>query len=360
MSYFIRRLMLVPVTFVCITFMVYTVMRLAPGGPIEQAQLRIQMGAMQEGGGGGAAGNGDVQLSIPESQLDDLKRYYKLDRSIPVGYAIWLGVYPDRDRDGEFCGVLQGDLGISTRYSDPVIDTIVSKFPISIYFGLIGYFATWIVCIPLGVQKAIRHRSMFDTASSMVVFLGYSIPGFVACLIMMLLLSTDLGWDVLPLGRFRSEPWDDWWDAGQYWRCIKDQVWHTAIPVAGYVMGGFATMTILMKNSLLENLGADYVRTAFAKGLSENRVVFLHALRNSMIPICVGVGHAIGLLFAGSFLIEKTCNIPGMGLLGFNSLVERDYPVLMGILVFGVLIRLTGNIISDVVLALVDPRVRFG
>ena len=118
-------------------------------------------------------------------------------------------------------------------------------------------------------------------------------------------------------------------------------------------------MTILMKNSLLENLGADYVRTSFAKGLAERRVVFVHALRNSLIPICVGIGNAIGLLFAGSFLIEKTCNIPGMGLLGFTSLLDRDYPVLMGILVFGVLIQLTGNIISDLVLALVDPRVRF-
>jgi len=216
------------------------------------------------------------------------------------------------------------------------------------------------VCIPLGVNKALRHRTHFDTASSLVVFVGYSIPGFVACLILLLLFATDLGWDLFPLGRFRSEGWDEWWAAGEYFRCVKDQLWHTAIPVTGYMLGGFATMTILMKNSLLENLGADYVRTAFAKGLPERRVVFVHALRNSLIPICVGVGHAIGLLFAGSFLIEKTCNIPGMGLLTFTSLVERDYPVLMGVLVFGVLIRLTGNILSDIVLALVDPRVRFG
>ena len=124
-------------------------------------------------------------------------------------------------------------------------------------------------------------------------------------------------------------------------------------------LGSFATMTILMKNSLLENLGADYVRTAFAKGLPQHRVVFVHALRNSLVPLLVGVGHALGLLFAGSFLIEKTCNINGMGLLGFTSLLERDYPVLMGILVFIVLIQLVGNIVSDVVLAFADPRVRF-
>lgn len=367
-TYFLRRILLVPLTFICITFMVYTIMRMAPGGPIEQAQLRIQMAQMQEGGGSVSANEtGDTSMS--DEQIEKLKRYYKLDRSIPVGYAIWLGVWPDRDRNGEFHGILWGNFGKSYRYSDDVLDTIISRFPISIYFGLIGYFATWLVCIPLGVQKALKHRSLFDSISSMVVFLGYSIPGFVACLVLMLLFATELVSDVtdgsinldyFPLGRFRSEGWDEWWEAGEYWRCIKDQLHHTAIPVLGYILAGFATMTVLMKNSLLENLSADYVRTAFAKGLSEQRVIFLHALRNSLIPICVGIGHAIGLLFAGSFLIEKTCNIPGMGLLGFNSLLERDYPVLMGLLVFAVLIRLTGNILSDIVLALVDPRVRFG
>ena len=160
----------------------------------------------------------------------------------------------------------------------------------------------------------------------------------------------------MPLGGFRSE---NWAELGFFAR-IANQLHHTAIPVVGYVMGGFATMTILMKNSLLDNLGADYVRTAFAKGLSERRVVFVHAMRNSLIPLTVGIGHALGLLFAGSFLIEKTCNIPGMGLLSFNSVIQRDYPVILGTLVFLVLIRLTGNIFSDVIWALIDPRIRFG
>lgn len=361
-TYFIRRILLVPVTFLVITFMVYTIMRKAPGGPIEQAEMQILMAQAQEGGLV-APVDETGELILDQKALDALKRHFKLHRSIPVGYLIWLGVWPDDTREGEFSGILQGDFGESTRYSDPVLDTIISKFPISIYFGLIGYIATWIICVPLGVIKALKHRSVFDTASSITVFLGYSIPGFVVCLVLMMLFSTDLvseSWNLLPLGRFRSEGWDEWWANGEYWRCIMDQIHHTIIPVIGYMMASFAAMTILMKNSLLENLGADYVRTAFAKGLTERRVIFLHALRNSLIPLCVGIGHAIGLLFAGSFLIEKTCNIPGMGLLGFNSLVERDYPVLLGILVFMVLIRLCGNIISDLVLALVDPRVRFG
>jgi len=354
-SYFVRRLLLIPVTFICITALVYTVIRLAPGGPIEQAKIQMQA-ASAEGGAGAAEGTGELEL--PQEAIDQLKRYYKLDKSIPVGYLIWLGLWPDEDKGG-FSGIVQGDFGTSYRYSDSVLDTIISKFPISVYFGLIGYLLTWIVCIPLGIKKALKHRSMFDTTTSMVVFMGYSIPGFVACLILLLLFATDLFWNILPLGGFRSENWDVMWADGEYWWCIKDQISHTIIPIIGYVMGGFATMTILMKNSLLDNLGADYVRTAFAKGLTERRVIYVHALRNSLIPICVGIGHAIGLLLAGSFLIEKTCNIPGMGLLGYMSLVERDYPVLMGIVVIAVSLRLVGNVLSDLILAVVDPRVRF-
>ncbi|MFQ5504251.1 MAG: ABC transporter permease subunit [Planctomycetota bacterium] len=357
-SYFIRRLLLVPVTFTIITFLIYTIIRLAPAGPIEQATLQMRQ-AMNEGGAGGGLGAGE-ELALPQEAIDQLKRYYKLDKAVPVGYLIWLGALPDDGNEGRFSGILQGDFGKSYRYSDPVLATIVSKFPISIYFGLIGYLLTWLVCIPLGVKKALAHRSLFDTTSSVVVFLGYSVPGFVAALGLMLMFATDFGVKLFPLGDFRSENWDEMWAKGETWWCITDQLSHTLIPLTAYVLAGFATMTILMKNSLLDNLGADYVRTAFAKGLSEKRVIFLHALRNSLIPICVGIGHAIGLLFAGSFLIEKTCNIPGMGLLGFNSLVERDYPVLMGILTFGVLVRLVGNILSDIVLAVVDPRVRFG
>jgi microcin C transport system permease protein len=358
-SYFIRRLLLVPVTFVCITFLVYIILRLAPSGPIEQA--RQQMLAQQAEGGRGSGGLGATgELEMPKEALEQLQRYWKLDRHPVIGYAIWLGVWPDRSNEGRFSGVLQGDFGRSIQWSEPVLKSIRSRLPVSIYFGLIGFFATWLVCIPLGVQKAIRHRSLFDTASSLVVFVGYAIPGFVAALVLLLLFATDLiGCSLLPLGRFRSEGWDDWWARGEYWRCIRDQVSHTIIPIAGYLIGGFATMTILMKNSLLDNLGSDYVRTAFAKGLPERRVIFVHALRNSLIPLAVSAGHVLGLLFAGSFLIEKTCNIPGMGLLGYDALLFRDIPLQMGTLVFIVLIQLTGNIFSDVLLAIVDPRVRF-
>ena len=161
--------------------------------------------------------------------------------------------------------------------------------------------------------------------------------------------------DWLPLGGYKPDGIAQmgWLEA--FWGRLR----HMIIPVFGYTLASFATMTILMKNSLLENLNKDYVRTAFAKGLKEKRVVFIHALRNSLIPVTAGIGHALGLLFAGSFLIEKACNIPGMGLLGFQAIVRRDYPIILGILVFGVLIRLFGNILSDVIWALIDPRIRF-
>jgi microcin C transport system permease protein len=358
-SYFVRRLLLIPLTFVCITFLVYTVMRLAPGGPIEQARLQAEARMNGEVGGAGAGLGLDSASALPPAAIAQLERYYKLDKPIWMGYLIWLGAFPDEQKDGRFSGILEGDFGTSYRYSEPVVGRIVSRFPVSVYFGLIAFFATWGVCIPLGVKKALAHRTTFDTVSSFVVFLGYSTPGFVAALLLLLYLATDMGWNIFPLGRFRDERWDDWWAAGQYARCIKDQIWHTIIPIAGYVVSGFATTTILMKNSLLENLSADYVRTAFAQGISERRVIFVHALRNSLIPMCVTIGHALGYLFAGSFLIEKTCNIQGMGLLGYESIIERDYPVSMGILVFTVLIYLTGNIFSDIILAFVDPRVRF-
>jgi len=251
-----------------------------------------------------------------------------------------------------FSGILQLDFGRSYTHSEPVLGLIGSRMEISIQFGLIGYFLTWLVCVPLGVLKAIKHRTGFDTGSSVAVFLGYSIPNFVLCLI---LLSTIAGgW--LPLGGYKPENIEDlgWWES------VIGRIRHMIIPVAGYMIGGFASMTILMKNSLLENLGADYVRTAFAKGLSEKRVIFVHALRNSLIPVTAGIGHALGLLFAGSFLIEKTCNIPGMGLLGYQAILERDFPITLGLLVFLVLIRLFGNILSDVIWALIDPRIRFG
>jgi len=232
---------------------------------------------------------------------------------------------------------------------------IKKRFPVSIFLGLIGFILSYIVCVPLGVLKAIKHGSRIDFASSAIVFLGYSIPGWALGTLLLVLFGGGTFWNVFPLGGFRP----DNWEYLGFFQKIQQQLYYMFLPVVCYMVGSFATLTILMKNSLMENLGQDYVRTAFAKGLGEKRVIFLHALRNSLIPISTGLGHFFSLILAGSFLIERVFNIDGMGYLGYNSIIQRDYPVALGILVISSLLLLVGNILSDIIYVVVDPRIRF-
>jgi microcin C transport system permease protein len=258
-----------------------------------------------------------------------------------VSYAQWLGK------------LIRGDLGVSTRYYDSVWSMIRDRIPISLYFGILSLIATYGVCIPLGIAKAIRHKGVFDNLSSIVVFIGYAIPGWVAGIVMILLFASH--WEIFPLGELVSENFEELSLASKF----TDLAWHTVMPLAAYLIGAFSFMTFLMKNTLMDNLAADYVRTAMAKGLSFKRAVFGHALRNSLIPIATTFGNNISVILSGSFLVEKVFNIDGMGLLGYESVVERDYPVVMGVLAISSLLFLIGNILSDMCVALVDPRVKF-
>ena len=342
-TYFLRRLLLMIPTFLGITVLVFTIMQFVPGGPIEQAIMKMKMAAASEGGGAGGMGAAGVSVDMPIEAIEELKKQFRFDKPVPVRYALWLN------------DLLHLDLGKSYKYNEPVWDVIRSRFPVSIYFGLIGFLLAYLVCIPLGVFKALRHGSRFDFITSTIVFIGYSIPGWALGAALLVLLGGGSFWDVVPLGGFRSE---NWAQLG-LWEKITDQVHHTILPVLCYMVGSFASLTVLMKNSLLDNLGQDYVRTAFAKGLSEQRVVFLHAMRNSLIPIATGLGHAISLVMAGSYLIERVFNINGIGYLGFDAVVERDYAVVMGILVINTALTLIGNILSDVLYVVIDPRIRF-
>jgi microcin C transport system permease protein len=344
-AYFARRLLLLIPTFIGITMVVFVITRFVPGGPIEQAILKMKAAGM---GGEGGAGSGSLAdagggSGIPAEVRAEMEKRFGFDRPAPVAYVRWLG------------DVVRLDLGKSYKYNVPVMDVITKRFPVSIYFGLIGFTLAYLVCIPLGVMKAIRHGSPFDVASSFIVFVGYSIPGWALGALLLVYFGGGnfLSW--IPLGGFRSPDWETmgWWSR------ILDQAHHTIGPVLCYAIGSFATLTVLMKNSLMENLGQDYVRSAFAKGLPERRVVFVHALRNSLIPVCTGLGHALGIIMAGSYLIEFTFNIDGLGYLGYTSIVERDYAVVMGVLVINTLLVLTGNIFSDILYVLTDPRIRF-
>ncbi len=352
-NYFIRRLLLMIPTFIGITIVTFVILQIVPGGPLEQEIMKIKMGVASMGGAGqfGAAPDVGVSASatqfggmqLPEEAMAEMKKFYGMDKPIYMRYLTWIW------------RIIQLDFGTSYVFAEPVLKTIADRLPVSVYFGLLGFIASYSICIPLGVAKAIKHGSKFDTLSSILVFIAYSMPGWAVGAILLVLLGGGSFWDVFPLGEFRSENWADL----TFFSKVVDQVYHTILPGIAWILGGFATMTILMKNSLIENLGQDYVRTAFAKGLTEKRVVFLHALRNSLIPMATEIGHLISIFLAGSFMIEKTFNINGIGLLGYNALIYRDYPVALGFLVIGSIIGLLGNILSDVAYAVVDPRIRF-
>ena len=343
-AYFLRRLILIVPTFIGITIMVFAITRFVPGGPVERiiANAR-QMQAMHSSSGGSSGARSAPGAGQPLSveQINRLKKYYGFDKPLLQSYFSWLSK------------VLHGNLGRSTRYYDPVWDIIKARIPISLYFGILTMLIIYGVCIPLGIAKAVRHNSGFDNISSVIIFTGYAIPGWVAGVIMLVMFSSRF--DIFPLGGLTSDMFSDLSLIAK----IKDIAWHTVLPLLAYVIGSFSVMTLLMKNTLMDNLSADYVRTAIAKGLSFKQAVFRHAMQNSLIPIATGFGNNISIILTGSFLIEKVFNINGMGLLGYESVVDRDYPVVMGILVISSLLFMIGNILSDICVAIVDPRVRF-
>ena len=425
-TYFLRRILLMIPTFLGSTVLVFTILQLAPGGPLEQTILQLQMGGMTGSGEGGVTSTDMMGGSVlPASALKDLKRFYGFDKPIYQRYLIWLGLWPreikHRDftispgqfqvekrvgkKDGqiwrvdvkdshdgslmvyeksgsqsdiwvatvveskedgtreavifqhEFSGILTGNLGRSYTYMRPVTEVMRPRFKISLLFGLTGMFLSYLVCIPLGIRKALNHGSVFDVGSSVIIFIAYSIPGWALGGVLLVLFGGGSFWDVFPLGGFRSPV--EIWETLAWYEKIIDQVHHMILPIIAWSIASFATMTVLMKNSLLENLSQDYIRTAFAKGLREKRVVWIHAMRNSVIPIASGIGHIIGVVIAGSYFIERVFNIDGFGKMAFEAVLQRDYPITLGFLVIVVLIRLIGNIISDLALATVDPRIRF-
>jgi microcin C transport system permease protein len=337
LSYILRRLLLVIPTFIGITIVVFTLTRMVPGGPIERMMTAYQMANQQQSSQHSLAGN-----TLSQDQLDQLKQYYGFDKPILTSYFEWLGK------------LIQFDLGMSTRYYEPVWDTIKERLPISIFYGVCTLILTYLIAIPLGIYKALKHGETGDFVTSLVVFLGYAIPNYIVAIA--LLYSFSFHFEFFPMGGFSSDEFDylPWQD--QVWDIIE----HATLPLIAYISGSFAVMTFMVKNALLDNLSAQYVQTAIAKGLSFKQATLRHALRNSLIPLATHFGNNISVILMGSFLIETIFNIDGFGLLGYESLIERDYPVVMGILVISALLTLFGNILSDICVALVDPRIRFG
>jgi len=326
-------------TFLGITFVTFLLLQFVPGGQIDQ--LRMQLAGAGGGGEAGGAGGARVQLEIPDAQLEQLREYYGFDEPVHVAYAEWLW------------NTVRLDLGTSFRYSEPVLTVIGDRLPISIYYGVLTAFFTYAICIPLGILKAIKHRTPVDNATSALIFVGYAIPGFALGAVLSNLLAVR--WEIFPLGGFTSSAFAEMSLGGK----VVDLAMHSFLPLIAYLVGSFAVTTMLMKNSLIENMSADYVRTALAKGLSWRRAVFVHALRNSLIPMATSLGSLLGIFLTGSFLIERVFAINGVGLLAFEAIQARDFPVVMGFLVISSVVLMVGNLVSDLAVALVDPRVRF-
>lgn len=288
-----------------------------------------------------------ARFETEKDRQDRFKRRNTGSKNLP-SYSPRAVIYQTR-----MAGLLQGDLGRSTVYNDPVHEMILSRMPVAVYFGLLTAFITYAVCIPLGILKALRHRTFIDSASSVLIFIGYSIPGFALGAILLVHLGARM--NLFPLFGLTSPDFDQ---MGNFDK-IKDLAHHTVLPLLCYVIGGFAMLTMLTKNNLMDNLAADYVRTAVAKGASFRKAVFGHALKNSMIPIATSLGGLVGIFVGGSMLIETVFDIQGFGLLQYQSVIARDVPVIMGTLTIAAFLMLIGNVISDFIVAMVDPRIKF-
>ncbi len=338
--YLIRRILLMIPTFLGITVVTFVLINLAPGSPIEQKLQQIRFGAASGGGGGGGA-NTRGDTAVNEEVIEALKKQYGFDKPMHVRYLIWLK------------NLSRLDFGESFTYQEPVIDVIASKLPVSMQFGITSLILTYLVCIPLGVRKAIKAGSGFDRVSTILLNVTYSIPPLVLGIFLIVIFAGKLNW--FPIGGIQSDDYESFTMMGKVW----DRVMHFVLPLFCYVIGGFTELSILMRNSMLDVIKSDFVRTARAKGLSENIVNFKHALRNALIPIATGLGGFLGAFLAGSLIIEQMFNLDGIGLLGYQSVLARDYNVIMGITFISSLLLMTGRVLSDVIYMLVDPRIDF-
>ena len=295
----------------------------------------------------GEAGTGvDASAQLTESYRKQLEARFGFDRPFHERYVKWL----IRDR----LGMRMESYKFTNKTAWQLIK---ERFPVSLAFGITGFVLSYLICIPLGIAKALRNGSPFDLASSSIVFIGYAIPAFAFGMVLKMLLCGTVEWglDIFPLGGFMSENFELLSPMGR----SADRFKHMFLPVMCYVIGNFAVLTMLMKNSLLDQIGQDYIRTVLAKGGSSRRAIWGHALRNALIPIATGFGGIMTVMFAGSVIIERVFEIPVMGRLSLDAIVGRDYAVFMGILALTSLLGLVGRIVSDFCYVLIDPRITF-
>lgn len=334
--YFFKRILAIGPTLLGISLVCFVLVQFTPGGPVEQtiAQWRGMGGGESTGSRGGA---------VTEEQRKMLTEYYGFDRPILERYAKWMGK------------VMRLDLGESYYYSKPVSAIIREAIPVSLFLGGASFFLTYLICIPLGICKAVKKNTIFDGATSVLVFLFYSIPSFALGILLIVLFGGGSFWNVFPIAGLTSDGFGELSLFGK----IKDLLAHLVLPLLCYTIGSFASVTLLMKNALLEEMQQDYVTAARAKGLSEKKVVLRHALRNALLPIASGLGQWIAVFFTGSLLIETVFSLRGLGRLSYDSILHRDYPVVLAIILLLSVCHVVGNLLSDFLYVLLDKRIDY-
>ncbi|CAA7623804.1 microcin C ABC transporter permease YejB [Magnetospirillum sp. UT-4] len=358
-AYAVRRIALIPLTLFGIMLVNFIVVQLAPGGPVEQMIARIE-GQAGEAASRIAGGGGDIQASRPRDGaqgsyrgaqgldpafVKDIERQFGFDKPAHERFVQMMGNY------------LRFDFGKSFYRDVSVTGLVLEKMPVSISLGLWTTLIIYLVSIPLGIAKARRDGSSFDLATSWAVVVGYAVPGFLFAILLIVVFAGGRYLSWFPLRGLTGPDWDQLSTLGK----VADYFWHLALPVTALVIGGFASLTMLTKNSFLEEINKQYVVTARAKGLPERRVLYGHVFRNAMLLVVAGFPSAlVGILFAGSILIEIIFSLDGIGLLGFEAVMSRDYPVMFGTLYMFSLLGLVLNLISDLTYHFVDPRIDFG
>ncbi|WP_322102334.1 microcin C ABC transporter permease YejB [Paraburkholderia sp. J41] len=344
-AYILRRLLLMVPTLIGVVTVTFIVTQFVPGGPVEQVLTQLRHGSGARGGEVGAGGGGyHGSQGVDPQQIEQIKKQFGFDKPPLARYAMMLKDYATFD------------LGQSYYQHASVWQVIRSKLPVSISLGLWTVVLTYLISVPLGIAKAVRNGSRFDTVTSVLVLAGYAIPGFVLGVLLLMLFGGGTFWQVFPMRGLTSDNFDDLSTIGK----VLDYLWHMVLPVTASVVGNFAIVTILTKNTFLEEIGRQYVLTARAKGAPERDVLWKHVLRNAAIPLVTGLPAAfVGAFLNGNLLIETLFSLDGMGQLSYDSVIRRDYPVVLGSLFLFTLIALVTKLIADVCYVLVDPRIQF-